>query len=298
MLDRVLLIDDAILLHKLVAPYLTNTNTALFSALDARQGLAAAETVRPSLILLDLDLPDLDGFEVCRRLKGDAHTASASVVFVSADASAANKAKALSLGAADYLAKPFTPEVLAIHVRKLIQDRHRSSANARVDSLTGMPNRALIEGRVATMLARKMPPAEPLSCVFADIDGLKSINERHGTLCGDELIRSVGALLSSECRSDDVICACGGGKFCILLKAERRFARKIARRLLSKISSRKFMVPGGPVSLTCSFGIADVSVAGKGLLERAEEALLRAKRNGKAQISVARPNRRALLSAD
>ena len=118
MAQRALIIDDSLPLQKLIRGQLHGEGLDLHSAHDGIAGLAMAVELRPSVILLDVDMPDMDGFEVCRRLKGNALTSTIPVIFLTADFDMGDKGKGLELGAVDYITKPFKPEELRARVRR------------------------------------------------------------------------------------------------------------------------------------------------------------------------------------
>ena len=107
-----MIVDDSTFLHRLIRAYLESEPIEIHSAYSGDEALAAAVQLRPSLILLDVDMPEMDGFEVCRRLKADPATQNLPLIFLTADGSSNDKVKGLNLGANDYITKPFQPEEL------------------------------------------------------------------------------------------------------------------------------------------------------------------------------------------
>jgi len=290
--QRVLMIDDSLPLHTLVQAQFEAHNMLLYSAYDGESGLSSALSVRPGVILLDVDLPQMDGFEVCRRLKSSKETSLIPVTFLTADFATVDKVKALDLGAVDYVTKPFKADELSARVRATLRTRHEIDQRGMIDGLTGLWNRTYLMDHLKAQLSLAARNGRPLSCIVADVDGLGRINDKHGRGVGDEVIRTVGQLLLSQCRAEDAVCNTGGGKFSILSSGtDRHAAGKLADRLCSQ--ARKTAVRKGmEVGVTCSFGVADISVAGdEPLFDRADGALTRAKMNGPGTVCVARPPR-------
>jgi DNA-binding response OmpR family regulator len=116
MLKRILIIDDSLPLHKLVGFHLESCGLQLESAYDGESGVAAAAQLLPELILLDVDMPGIDGLETCRRLKANAETSEIPVIFMTAKVNTDARLKALQLGALDYVSKPFDPRELRAKV--------------------------------------------------------------------------------------------------------------------------------------------------------------------------------------
>ncbi len=135
MLRKILLVDDDAAIHALVRAHLAAEPVEVISARDGESGLALAERLLPDLILLDVDMPEPDGFEVCRRLREDPVTLNLPVVFLTAANTIAQKVNGLELGAADYITKPFDPEELVARVRGALRTKARFDflANRRVD---------------------------------------------------------------------------------------------------------------------------------------------------------------------
>ncbi len=293
---RVLMIDDSLPLHRIVESRLRGDDVELHSAVDGETGLTVAGHLRPSVILLDVDLPDIDGFEVCRRLKANEATADIPVIFLTADGGSVNRQVGMDLGAFAFVAKPFRSDELSARVNASIRARWQNEQAAGVDAVTGLWTRSHLEHHLKAAGDRAEGPT---SCIVADVDGMRLINARHGSVFGDEVLRSVGQVFLAECRTKRAVCSAGGGKFGIILPgADRRAARRFAEHLSDAIANRPVAGLAHDRSVTCSFGIADTVVADDAkLVGRAEAALARAKRAGPGHISVARLARRSLAVA-
>src|ERR1700722_12371122 len=132
MQQTVLIIDDSIPIHKLVKAHLEAERLRVVSAFGPEEGLVAAK-LSPGLILLDIDMPDMDGFEVCRRLKADPETASIPIIFLTANSGTDDKVKGLDLGALDYISKPFQARELCARVRSSFRAKNQLEAVTMVD---------------------------------------------------------------------------------------------------------------------------------------------------------------------
>jgi two-component system, cell cycle response regulator len=299
MLQRTLIVDDSIPLHKLIKTHLDGAGLEFYSAYDGPAALALAGDVRPRLILLDVDMPGMDGFEVCRRLKTNVETTTIPIIFLTADFHANDKVMGLDLGAVDYVTKPFKPEELCARVRAALRARQLLEQKAMIDGLTGLWNRKYLEDHTEAQLSLASRAGWPLACIALDVDNLRQINRKHGIPFGDEILRSIGSILLQQCRAQDAISRYEGGKFGIVVSdMSRSGAGHLAERLREQIQSQLLSRAGKQVGTTCSFGVADSLVtSGSSLLQRAEEALIRAKQNGGNCVSVARRQRKGLAAA-
>lgn len=287
----VLIVDDSIPLHQLIRNHLAPEGFILHSSYDGESALAAAATLNPHVILLDVDMPALDGFEVCRRLKSNAATASIPLIFVTADAIVTDRVKGLDLGAIDYVIKPFKPEELRARIRATLRSRHQLEKKTMVDGLTGLWNRAYLDVSLGSHLSLSKRTGRPLSCIVADVDRLSTINQHHGEAMGGEILKAVGRILVGQVRAEDVVFRIEGGKFAIFLPgAARAAAAHLADRLRGEIERQLLQRRGIAVGVTCSFGVADTIVAGDTtLFERADAAAYRCKQIGRNCVSIAHP---------
>ena len=188
MSQTVLLVDDSIPLHKLVCAQLEAEQVEIHSAYDGEAGLSAAVSLRPTLILLDVDMPELDGFEVCRRLKSNPTTAAIPVIFLTANSLVGDKVRGFDTGGADYVTKPFKPEELRARVRAALHAKHQLDKTAMVDPQSGLWNRSYLDLHLKAQLSMARRSNRPLSCLMIEIDRFASIETLHGA--GSRRMRS------------------------------------------------------------------------------------------------------------
>jgi len=270
-----------------------------YRCLEASSGpeaiqIAAAAT--PEVVLLDIHMPEMDGYEVCRRLKADARTESIPIIFLTARYRDHDEiARGLDAGAHDYVTKPFSaPELLArIGVMVRIQ---RAEAEARrasmTDSLTGLHNRRFLHQRLEEEMARSRRHASPLACVMIDLDHFKSINDAHGHAAGDAVLRDTATILRRHIRKSDIAVRYGGEEFMIVLFSNNLDgARLVAERIRSDVEAYGFSQNGVPLRVTISVGISnypDETIASADeLMRRADAALYHAKEAGRNMVCVA-----------
>ncbi len=280
--QRVLVIDDSRAVRRQVEDCLRPLDVEVAAAGTAREGLEAARATLTDLVLLNVGLPDDNGFDLCRSLQDDALTAHAAVIFLTTVDEPAEKVRAFELGAVDYITKPFHPEVLRARVRLALRTRalvDMLETQARTDALTGLPNRALFIERLSQAIDRAARnPRYKYAVLFLDFDRFKIINDSLGHDVGDLLLVSIASRLSSNLRSGDTAshghhhlpARLGGDEFVILLDgiADEHDATVVAERLQEALSA-PHVIGAHEVTSTASIGI----VTSSGGYRRADDAL-------------------------
>jgi len=262
---------------------------------DGESAVKRAKELLPDLVLLDLFLPGLDGFGALTGLRRDPKTAEVPVIFLSAQGDAETKSQGLSLGAADYLAKPFSAQELMARVDrtlKLTAQKEHFRALAQTDGLTGLPNFRSFHARLEEEVARADRYAHPLSCTMVDLDGLKEINDRLGHAAGNRAILALADAVREELRDTDFAARYGGDEFVVLLPqttaaAAGLFAERLRRRLLEVSQAAGLPVRASIGVAALSPDEVGASDAAEDLLRRADEALYKAKRSGRDRVEVA-----------
>jgi len=262
------------------------------AAKNGEKALAIARSANPpDLILLDVVMPDLDGYEVCRQLKEDPDTAVIPVIFVTSLNEEEDEEKGLKLGAVDYITKPFRAAIVLARIEnhlklKSYQDllRHQST----MDGLTGLPNRRAFDELLAHEWRRGARLESPLSLILMDIDHFKQYNDHYGHLAGDECLRQVGKALASVGRSIDFVGRYGGEEFvCVLPHTDADGALNVAARLQSAVGSLGIAHNHSSASdkVTVSLGVAtsipDQKTSPEDLIEDADRMLYKAKEDGR-----------------
>ncbi|TMA24454.1 MAG: diguanylate cyclase [Deltaproteobacteria bacterium] len=262
---------------------------------DGETALQRAAQVKPDLILLDLFLPGMDGFSALSGMRRNPRTADTPVIFLSAQGDAETKSQGLSLGAADYLAKPFSEQELMARVDrtlKLAAQKEHYRALAQTDGLTGLPNFRSFHARLEEEVARAHRYGHPLACAMVDLDGLKQINDKLGHAAGNRAILALADAVREELRDTDFAARYGGDEFVVLLPQTNEqqamlFAERLRRRLLEVSEDAGLPVRGSIGVAAVSADELDTPEAAEDLLRRADEALYAAKRSGRDRVEVA-----------
>jgi diguanylate cyclase (GGDEF)-like protein len=228
-------------------------------------------------------------------LRRNARTADTPVIFLSAQGDAETKSQGLSLGAADYLAKPFSEQELMARVDrtlKLSAQKEHYRALAQTDGLTGLPNFRSFHARLEEEVARAHRYGHHLACAMVDLDGLKQINDKLGHAAGNRAILAMADAVREELRDTDFAARYGGDEFVVLLPQTNEpqaalFAERLRRRLIG-VSEEAGPPERGSIGVAAvSAEELDSAEAAEDLLRRADEALYLAKRSGRDRVEVA-----------
>ncbi|MGA2915825.1 MAG: diguanylate cyclase [Sedimentisphaerales bacterium] len=286
---KVLVIDDGQANLVLLKAHLGGMGLVTLLADNAADGLSLAVQQQPDIILLDVMMPDIDGFEACRRLKTDVRTSSIPVIFVSAKDQSEDKICGLKLGAIDYVTKPFNKGELQARigiVLQMIELQERLLLLANTDELTGLANRRhFFEILEREMLQAKLRGGSVAVMMF-DIDHFKNVNDNYGHLNGDRILQQLGKILNENIYPLDIAARFGGEEFVILMPGMPvEIAAQRADKLRLIIDKYHWEVSNQPISVTCSVGIAVFDGANAAdfyeLIRKADDALYAAKHHGR-----------------
>jgi diguanylate cyclase (GGDEF)-like protein len=266
----------------------------MLTAADGMEALAVTLASRPDVILLDLMMPKLNGFQVLELLQANPATTGIPVLVVSARSDDEDKVRGLSLGAVDYLEKPYSIAELRARVARtarLLQAQRALLELAETDPLTGLANRRSLDARLDAECKRARRYHTPLTCAMVDMDQLKAINDELGHLEGDRAIKALTRILREELRETDFGARYGGDEFVVLLPhTGAREGRVYAERVCAKLRELPFKSDGRHATLGACFGLACQAPGspddGETLLAAADQALYRAKRAGRGRIEV------------
>jgi diguanylate cyclase (GGDEF)-like protein len=289
----VLIIDDSQFVHRLLVTRLRSESIQLHSEYDGQAGFEYACENPPALVMLDLDMPVMDGFETLRMLKETAATKDIPVIILSGKNSPQDKVTAFDLGAVDFITKPFELTELRARIRVSLQ-LHSAlqllAQKAMIDGLTGLYNRACFDQRWQEEYERCTRHGHPLSMVMLDIDHFKQVNDNYGHPAGDYVISGIAKIITNEVRKSDVACRYGGEEYAIILPdTTPEDANAICERIRIECESTVWPNhPGRPV--TISVGIAGTSglatLTADDWFKLADRNLYGAKGAGRNQIRI------------
>ena len=311
-MSKVLIVDDSETIRAVLA---NSVRTMKLEPVLADCGEKAVELFaaeRPSLVLLDVNMPGIDGYETARRIRALLPDEWVPIIFLSASEADQDLERAIECGGDDYLVKPVSPVVLTAKMRalqRLDQMRRKlvevsndlSAANQRLeelshqDSLTGIANRRAFDFLLERQFREAKRRSEPFSVALCDVDHFKAYNDHYGHLAGDDCLKQIAAALARACkRPTDVAARFGGEEFALLLpETTGEGALAVVERVRQELAALGIAHAGSLTSscVTLSAGIASFSperdIASRDLTVRADAALYRAKQFGRNRAETA-----------
>ena len=287
----VLIVDDCEFVHRLLRARLRSESIQIESLQRGNLTVERAIDTAPALVLLDLNMPDMDGFEILRLLKDEPKTIHIPVIVLSGQDTAKDKVTAFDLGAIDFISKPFDMTELRVRIRVALRMQalvQMLAQRAQIDGLTGLCNRACFDTRWHQEHERTSRSGTALSLAIFDLDEFKSINDTYGHPAGDAVLVGLSQLMSRTIRVSDIACRYGGEEFAIIFPdTTPAEAHAICERL--RLACEQVVWPKNPGrSVTLSIGIAGMQLPA-GLnkqiwIETADQNLYAAKREGRNRI--------------
>ncbi len=292
--QKVLIVDDTpsnlLILGEALRP-----DYEVFVATDGEDALQKALANPPDLILLDVLMPGMDGYEVCHRLKGNNVTQSVPVMFITARDSEEDEVKGLGLGAVDYITKPFRIPIVQARVRTHMELKLKTDILQNMshrDGLTGIFNRRHADTAMTSEWKRAVRQGLTLSVMLLDLDHFKLFNDNYGHLAGDECLKAVASLLASTVkRSGDVVARYGGEEFVIILPDTPLdkalvVAEKVRQAVEDLDITHQFSLtaPQVTVSIGVASAVPQLDSDTNVLLEVADHALYDAKQAGRNRV--------------
>ncbi|MCP5157805.1 MAG: PleD family two-component system response regulator [Gammaproteobacteria bacterium] len=289
-----LVVDDMIENIEILNSMLSERYRILF-ATNGLDALAVAQKQSPDLILLDVVMPEMNGYEICVRLKQNPVTRAIPVIFVTSRDQEEDEEIGLKLGAVDYLTKPVRPSIVRLRVGihlELKRYRDFLTGLSMTDGLTGIPNRRRFDEFLETEWLHAIRAKTSLSLIITDVDYFKVYNDHYGHAAGDRCLKTVAqALASGLTRRTDLVARYGGEEFaCVLPGTDHTGALAIAERLREQIAAQRLDHPLSPVAsfVTVSMGVATLQpnqqLEIQALIETADRRLYQAKQTGRNRV--------------
>ncbi|MBK3332423.1 diguanylate cyclase [Persephonella atlantica] len=264
-----------------------------YDVIDTTDGYEALEILneeKVDLILLDVMMPEIDGFELCKKIKDNPQTQDIPIMFITALTDEDSIVKSYEIGGSDYITKPFKKKELLAKVKRefKIQDlQNELKLMASTDPLTKLYNRRYFKEVSKHFVFSAKRENEPLSVLMLDIDKFKSINDTYGHDVGDKVIKTIANILTKNRRKSDLLCRWGGEEFLILLpNTNVEGAFSVAEKIRKTVENTDINVSDEKqIKITVSIGISQMELKEEDNLEpairRADEALYTAKERGR-----------------
>ena len=286
----ILIVDDVQANITILERTLASVGYNISVAFNGQKALDLVPKLKPDLILLDIMMPGIDGYEVCRRLKQSDVSKYIPVIFITAKGDTESIVEGFDVGAVDFIMKPFkvkevcarvhTHLTLSAALNKLIQD-------SETDPLTGLFNRRTFLKRIEEEAMRFRRYQKPFSILFGDIDFFKKINDTYGHAAGDAVLINISNILKTAKREIDQVARWGGEEFLILLpETDVAGAVQHGNKIREMISAKPFIYEGQEINITMSFGVSiyngDTSI--EKTIDLADQRLYRAKESGRNKV--------------
>lgn len=304
----ILVVDDNLQNIQLLASIMEECGYEYVIAMNGHEALESIKVDVPDLILLDVMMPDMDGYEVCKNIKSDGRFQDIPVIFLTSKQDKEDIVKGFNMGGVDYVTKPFNEVELKMRIKthcelKRIKDEQQKAfeelKNKNIlleealiqleivsitDPLTTIYNRRFMMARIEEEIARCDRTGSEFSIILCDIDNFKIVNDRYGHDCGDVVLVETANLMKSISRELDTIARWGGEEFlCLLPDTDRQGALQLAERMRKSLEESEFAFYGEDLQVTMTCGVAQY-IKGDGIdsvIKRADKALYAGKDGGR-----------------
>jgi diguanylate cyclase (GGDEF)-like protein len=285
----ILIVDDEMSIRLLMSLLLKDFGTIEMAA-TGKDALEKVNALNPDLVILDVQMPEMNGYQVCQKIKANDKTSSIPVVFLTANSSNVDEEYGLEIGATDFIRKPISPKIVRARVSNILslqKATQKLKLIASTDPLTGAFNRRHLDLVGINELSRSKRYNSSFTILMLDIDHFKAVNDTYGHDVDEALIETV-TVIKKNIRGEDLLFRLGGEEFAVMLPETSRLAAfDTAERIRIAISKIVIQTPIAPLSFTMSIGIAENTPEDDGIdliLKRADEALYQAKSSGRNKV--------------
>lgn len=307
---KILLVDDTKTERLIMMAYLKNLGYEVILGENGRQAVELYNSEHPDLVVMDVIMPEMDGYEAARTIRAD-KSGWIPIIFLSARVSPEDIAEGINAGGDDYLTKPVNHTVLEAKMKamqRIAEMRHQllevsdelKKANAElkqlvnVDGLTGLSNRRHMDETLNIEMARCMRNQQPLSIILTDVDHFKAFNDNYGHLEGDDCLKKIARVLRTVCkRTTDVVARYGGEEFALILTdTSSQDAQFIGESIRKAVEELKIPHTHSPVAIVCTISVGVFTCIPRqqdkmdALLEQADSLLYRAKQGGRNRVEI------------
>lgn len=291
--------DNSMVVRAVLRRQLEADGHTVVEAVDGEDAITACREHRPDVVLLDVEMPVLDGHSTLERLKADPDLKDIPVVFLTGRVDTADVVTGLRLGAHDYLRKPFEANELmarvsaALRAKELQDELRRRNAEldrvSRIDMLTNIYNRRHLDEHLRRAISGARRHGRTVGVLLVDIDHFKDVNDQYGHLAGDAVLKEVAARLQGAMRTEDALGRWGGEEFiAVLTDTPGEAIGVLAERMRQAIASTPFVLDDGTrIRVTVSIGHTAGTEDAEVLVHRSDDALYVAKEAGRNQVAAA-----------
>lgn len=305
--SRILAVEDSPIVGKMYRHILSRAGHDYKIVDDSTRAIEAVREFMPDLILMDANMPKIDGYELTRKIKADKELENIRVIMVTADTRKKSTLKALESGVEDFLTKPFDEEVLLARMRahlnnkKLYDDLSKAYDEMKVlkdkleklsitDGLTGLYNHRHFHEVLLSEMSRAKRYGSSLALLLFDIDHFKSFNDTYGHKVGDRVLKTIAGVVDGSKRGHDISARYGGEEFAVILpETAAEGAVSIAERIRESVEKTGISLEGKAINITISVGAAvwDGAMDEHAFVEKADKALYQSKEGGRNMVTLA-----------
>ncbi len=296
---RILIVDDRPASYERIADMLSKEQTVAIDS-DPNHALFHAADGNYDLVIVSLGLENFDGLRLCSQIRSLERTRNVPILALTEPDNNTRMLRGLEIGVNDFLVRPIDRNELLARVRSQVRKRRyterlrdsvlMSIEMAITDALTGLFNRRYMESHLGTLIEQAASRGKPLATLIIDIDYFKSINDTHGHDAGDDVLRDFALRIKRSIRGIDLACRYGGEEFVLVMpETDMAVAAMVAERLRRRIAGEPFAIQQGAKTIPVTISIGIAALRGKedtaaSLLKRADQALYRAKRDGRNRV--------------
>jgi len=293
-MKKVFVVDDNKKNIRLLQEILEDNSFEVYPFESGLSVVDKAKEIKPDIILLDIMMPEMDGFVVCQNLKREPETKDIPVIMVTAKAEGADVKKALENGAFDYIKKPIDEVETLARIQAALhfkEEQDQLKERAMKDSMTGLYNHALLVDLSKKEYVKAERSGVPLSFAMLDIDFFKAVNDIYGHKAGDSVLQEIAGILAQTMRQSDIVGRYGGEEFGLILpNTTGEQAYQLCERLRSAIAEYPFYVDTQKtINLTVSIGVCARSAEQtdyKQMLGKADQMLYEGKHKGRNRVEI------------
>ncbi|WNN78453.1 diguanylate cyclase [Lysinibacillus capsici] len=287
--DFILIIDDDVVFIFYLKNVLEKKGYSVIAAHNGKRGLALIYELQPSIVFLDIMLPDSNGFSILDNIKKTKKELMFVTVISSNDCKE-NRIRTLEMGAMDFMAKPIDEELLIAYVSNRLAYKRELEQAIVIDELTQIYNRKFMESQMKLFIKHHQQHKEHFSIAMIDLDYFKKVNDTYGHLVGDEVLKGFASLVKELKGAEEIACRYGGEEFVILMpRTTKKEAFIFIEKLRTSMEKKTFTANGTSFHVTFSSGIAEATSTNlhpKKMLEEADQALYTAKQLGRNQTII------------
>ncbi|WP_342557853.1 diguanylate cyclase [Lysinibacillus sp. FSL P4-0201] len=287
--DFILIIDDDVVFISYLKNVLEKKGYSVIAAHNGKRGLALIYELQPSIVFLDIMLPDSNGFSILDNIKKTKKELMFVTVISSNDCKE-NRIRTLEMGAMDFMAKPIDEELLIAYVSNRLAYKRELEQAIVIDELTQIYNRKFMESQMKLFIKHHQQHKEHFSIAMIDLDYFKKVNDTYGHLVGDEVLKGFASLVKELKGAEEIACRYGGEEFVILMpRTTKKEAFIFIEKLRTSMEKKTFTANGTSFHVTFSSGIAvatSTNLHPKKMLEEADQALYTAKQLGRNQTII------------